>query len=98
MTKSTAHCTVTVTNPLGLHLRPAFMFAQLAGQFESKIEVIKGGERIDGKSILSILTLAAEKGTILKIEAVGNDAQAALEALVQLVEQGFQGEPNAPQA
>lgn len=98
MTKSTAHRTVTVTNPLGLHLRPAFLFAQLAGQFESKIEVIKGGERIDGKSILSILTLAAEQGTKLKIEAVGKDAQDALEALAQLVEQGFQGEENAPQA
>lgn len=98
MTQSTANRTVTVNNPSGLHLRPAFLFAQLAGQFESKIEVIKGGERIDGKSILSILTLAAEKGTVLKIEAVGTDAQAALEALARLVEQGFQGDPNAPSA
>lgn len=98
MTKSTAHRTVTVNNPLGLHLRPAFLFAQLAAQFESKIEVVKGGERIDGKSILSILTLAAEQGTKLKIEAVGEDAQDALEALAQLVEQGFQGEQNTPQA
>jgi phosphocarrier protein HPr len=67
------------------------MFAQLAGKFAANIVVIKEGERIDGKSVLSILTLAAEQGTKLKIEAVGQDAEEALEALAQLVEQGFPG-------
>jgi phosphocarrier protein len=98
MTHQTAHRTVTVTNPLGLHARPAFLFAQLAGQFESKIVVTKDGEQIDGKSILSILTLAAAQGTKLQIEAIGRDAQAALEALALLVETGFQGDENAPVA
>jgi phosphotransferase system HPr (HPr) family protein len=79
-----------------LHARPAFLFAQLAGKFAANIVVVKGNERIDGKSILSILTLAAEQGTKLKIEAVGRDAQEALEALVQLVEQGFPGNKEAP--
>lgn len=98
MTEPTAHRTVTIINPLGLHARPAFLFAQLAGQFESKITVIKEGERVDGKSILSILTLAAAQGTHLEIEAVGQDAHAALEALARLVDQGFQGEENAQSA
>ena len=54
--------TVIVTNPQGLHARPADLFVKLASQFESKIEVIKDGERVDGKSILDILTLAAVAG------------------------------------
>ena len=96
MTELTAHRTVTVTNPTGLHARPAFLFAQLAGTFAANIVVIKDGERIDGKSVLSILTLAAEQGTKLKIEAVGQDAPEALEALAQLVEQGFPGNGESP--
>jgi phosphocarrier protein len=92
MTEQTAYRTVTVVNPLGLHARPAFLFAQLAGKFKSNIVVNKDGERVDGKSILSILTLAAAQGTQLQIEAVGHDAPAALEALALLVERGFQGD------
>jgi phosphocarrier protein HPr len=81
--------TVTVVNPQGLHARPANMFVQLANTFVSTIEVVKDGERVDGKSILGILTLAAEKGSQLALEATGEDANNAIEALVKLVEQGF---------
>jgi phosphocarrier protein len=63
------------------------MFAKTAAQFDSKIEVVKGGQRVDGKSILGVLTLVAEQGTELSIEASGHDAQAAIQALVALVEQ-----------
>ena len=55
--------TVVVTNPQGLHARPADLFVKLASQYQATIEVIKDGERVDGKSILAILTLAAVQGT-----------------------------------
>jgi phosphocarrier protein HPr len=81
--------TVVVINPQGIHARPADMFVKTACQYESKIEVIKDGERVDGKSILAMLTLAAVVGTKLQLEVTGPDAQAALAALTQLVQRGF---------
>ena len=89
MTQITASRTVTVVNPQGLHARPVDLFVKLAVQFKSKIEVVKAGVRVDGKSILSVLTLAAEQGTQLSIEATGHDAEAALDALTGLIENGF---------
>src|SRR5690242_6067866 len=70
--------TVIVTNPQGLHARPADLFVKLASQFESQIEIIKDSERVDVKSILAILTLAAVEGTELSIEATGTVAERAL--------------------
>jgi phosphotransferase system HPr (HPr) family protein len=93
MSQTIVSRTVTVSNPQGLHARPAFLFAQIAGQYDSSIHVVKGSERADGKSILSILTLAVEAGTILSLEANGPDAAEAIEALVELVEHNFPG-PN----
>jgi phosphocarrier protein HPr len=81
--------TVTVKNPQGLHARPADMFVKLANQYEAKIELLKGSVRVDGKSILGILTLAAGPGTALEIEASGSDAQQALEALAELIASEF---------
>ena len=81
--------TVVVTNPQGLHARPADAFVKLASLYQSKIEVIKDGERVDGKSILAVLTLAAVEGTPLEIEATGSDAEAALNALTELVVHNF---------
>ena len=80
---------VTIRNPQGLHARPADLFVTIASRFDASVEVVKNGERVDGKSILDILTLAATSGTQLLIEATGHDAEAAAEALVQLIEQGF---------
>ena len=94
MTEEKASRTVTVMNPQGLHARPVDMFVKLANQFTSNIEIIKEGERVDGKSILSVLTLAAEQGTRLSIEATGHDANAALDALAALVASGFAEEKN----
>ena len=91
MSTPTAHRTVQVVNPQGLHARPADLFVKTASQFEATIRVAKGNESVDGKSILSILTLAAEAGTQLEISATGHDADAALNALCGLVEQGFDG-------
>jgi phosphocarrier protein len=79
-----------------MHARPVNLFVQLASQFESKIDVVRGDERADGKSILSILTLAAAQGTELSIEATGQDADAALDALADLVAKGFAEEEVNP--
>jgi phosphocarrier protein HPr len=81
--------TVTVTNPQGLHARPADMFVRLAMQFESEIVIVQHDERFDGKSILSVMTLAAEQGTELLLQADGPDAEEALEALAELFGRGF---------
>ncbi len=86
--------TVVVTNPQGLHARPADLFVKLASKYQAKVEVIKEGERVDGKSILAILTLAAVEGTPLTIEATGPDALAALDALAELVMRNFDEEGN----
>jgi phosphotransferase system HPr (HPr) family protein len=72
-----------------MHLRPADMLVRLATQFESSIDVVRAGDRFDGKSILSLMTLAAEQGTELVLEAKGPDAEAALEALAELFGRGF---------
>ena len=81
--------TVVINNPQGLHARPAELFARLALQFESEIEVIRNDHRVDAKSILHVLTLGAAQGTELTLTAQGADAEAALEALVRLVESDF---------
>ena len=81
--------TVVIRNQQGLHARPADMFVKRAAKFQSTIEVVKDNERVDGKSILAILMLAAVAGTELRLEATGIDATAALDALEELVNQGF---------
>ena len=90
MTESIRSCRVVVSNPQGLHARPADMFVKRANQFKSRINVLKDGERVDGKSILGVLTLVAEQGTELCIEASGPDADRALEVLADLFDRGFE--------
>src|SRR5687768_8031014 len=89
---------VIVTNPQGLHARPADMFVKTAMRFQSKIEVVKDSERVDGKSILSMLTLAAMEGTKLSLEATGGDAQQALDALAELFLRNFADEQEKAEA
>jgi phosphocarrier protein len=89
MADETVTRTVVVSNPQGLHARPAEVFVKTASQYQAKVEVIKEGYRVDGKSILNILTLAAVQGTHLNLEATGPDAQAALQALAELFARGF---------
>jgi phosphotransferase system HPr (HPr) family protein len=86
--------TVVVNNPNGLHARPAELIVRTAARFGSKIELIKEHERVDAKSILAILTLAAVAGTRLTIEAEGADAAGALDALSDLFAQNFAVEEN----
>ena len=94
MSDKTATRVVTIVNPQGMHLRPADLFVRLANQFQATVEILKDGERFDGKSVLSMLTLAAGQGTQLSLQASGPDAEDALTALDELVRQGF-GEMNA---
>ena len=89
MPDSSASRTITVVNPQGFHVRPAHLFMQLANGFKSDVKIIKGNETINGKSILDLLTLGTQNGTKLTLQAIGDDAQAAVDALAQLVESGF---------
>ena len=84
-----ARRTVEILNALGLHLRPADKFVGLAKQYRSEIRIVSGDREVNGKSILDLTTLAAERGTILVVEARGEDAEAALDALAQLVAARF---------
>ncbi|MBI4355633.1 MAG: HPr family phosphocarrier protein [Candidatus Omnitrophica bacterium] len=79
--------TVKIQHRLGLHARPAALFVQLANRFESEITVVKGRRRVNGKSIMGLLTLAAGQGSSIRLEAQGGDALAAVEALAGLVTQ-----------
>src|SRR5262245_60098844 len=80
---------VTVVNQLGLHARAAARFVHLATRFQSQIRVGHGARVMDGKSIMGILLLAAARGTVITLTASGPDEQAAVDALVQLVQSGF---------
>lgn len=89
MTDDSAHATVVVSIPQGLHLRPAYLLAGAAEKFQSRVELIKDGERVDAKSILSIVGLGATEGTSLEVAATGPDARQATDALVRLFRDGF---------
>jgi len=83
---------VKITNSLGLHARPAALFVQTASKFDSQIYLEKDGFRVDGKSILEVLMLAAECGSELVIMAEGPDEDQAIERLVTLIESKFEEE------
>lgn len=77
---------ITITNPQGLHMRPIASFVEAATKFQSDVYICKGSEeRINGKSALSLLSLAAEQGTELIVEVSGPDEQAALQTLVDVL-------------
>ena len=76
----------TIRSELGLHARPAGEFAVMAGRFESEISVGDGREWVYGRSVLSLLSLAAGRGVKLKIRATGADAEEAVTALGALLE------------
>jgi phosphocarrier protein HPr len=82
---------VTISNRLGLHARAAARLVQCAAKFASTVEIQRqdSGQSADGKSILSVLLLAASAGTTLLIKLEGADEQAAADALVELIERKF---------
>jgi phosphocarrier protein HPr len=78
--------TVVITNPQGLHMRPITSFVELAGKFQSAVYLSRPeGQRINGKSPLALLGLAAEKGTELILEVSGPDADEALNTLAEFL-------------
>jgi phosphocarrier protein HPr len=78
-----------VENPLGLHARPAALFVQTTHKFDSRIRVIKDGQEVDGKSIMGILTLAAEKGSRLTIIFEGADESQAAAKMDEIFRRRF---------
>jgi phosphocarrier protein len=80
---------VTIVNELGLHARPAAAFVKIAGAYRAQISVSRDDMVVNGKSIMGVMTLAAEPGSELVIRAEGADAQAAADALAELVAKGF---------
>ena len=89
MSNSPVKRVVVVPNKQGMHARPAEMFVRRAQQFQSKIEIVHDGYRVEAKSIMNLLTLGAAQGTELVIEAEGSDAQEAVDALAEVFEKGF---------
>ena len=81
---------LVVTNKLGIHARPAAMFVKTANRFACDIFVEKDGEKVNGKSIMGLMMLAAGPGSILTVHAHGPDASQALAELENLFEQKFE--------
>ena len=80
---------VTIINKLGLHARAAAKFVGCASAFSSKIQAGRDGKLVDGKSIMSVMMLAAGKGTVLDLHIDGKDEEQALAALQALIENRF---------
>jgi phosphocarrier protein len=86
---SRAEATCQICNELGLHLRAAAAFVKLAERFQSDIALERDGQSANGKSIIALVTLAATKGTSVRVSASGPDAQAAVDALCALIQDRF---------
>lgn len=89
MPDSTASRTVKLVNEKGFHIRPAHLVMKMAAEYQSEVKIINENHAVDGKSMLDLLTLIAPNGTTLTLQARGTDAQAAVDALAQLVADGF---------
>ena len=80
---------VIIVNKLGLHARAASKFVNLASRYHCEIEIERDSRRVNGKSIMGVMMLAASKGTTVTIYADGEDAEEGLDALEALVKEGF---------
>jgi len=85
----TVRADVTIINQLGLHARAAARFVETASRFTAEVTVTNGEESVSGKSILGLMMLAAGQGTPLTMTASGPDAEAAIDALAELIAQRF---------
>lgn len=79
-----------IINKLGLHARASARLTQLAGQFKSEIWLSRNGKRVNAKSIMGVMMLAAAKGTTILVETDGADEEAALQALIGLIANYFE--------
>jgi len=80
---------IEITNKLGLHARASAKLTQTASQYQSEVWLSRNGRRINGKSIMGVMMLAAARGTTIKLETLGPDENEAMNALVALIEDKF---------
>lgn len=80
---------VEIVNKLGLHARPSARLTQLASTFRSQVHLSRDGRRVNAKSIMGVMMLAAAKGSTVTIETEGDDEAAAIDALTDLIAGGF---------
>ena len=83
---------VEIVNKLGLHARPSAKLTQVASRFGSQIFISRNGRRVNAKSIMGVLMLAAARGSTIVLEADGDDEAEALDALAALIASGFDEE------
>ena len=83
---------LTIVNKSGIHARPAAMFVKTANRFDCNVLVEKGGETVNGKSIMGLMMLAAGPGSKVTVHAKGSDATAAMAELEALVQRKFDEE------
>jgi phosphocarrier protein len=81
--------TISISNRLGLHARASAKLTKLAGSFQSEIFMSRNGRRVNAKSIMGVMMLAAGMGTEVEIETSGSDEQAAIDGLVALINDKF---------
>ena len=80
---------VEIVNKLGLHARPSAKLTQLASRFRSNVFVSRNGRRVNAKSIMGVMMLAAAKGSTITLETDGEDEGEAIDALAELIASGF---------
>ena len=80
---------IKIKNKQGLHARPAAIFVQIANKFESDVVISKANQKVNGKSIMGIMMLAAEQGSVIYITASGDDAYDVVEELEKLLSGGL---------
>ena len=80
---------VEIINKLGLHARAAAKLVSCASGFDSDVYLLRNGQRVNGKSIMGVMMLAANRGSVLKLEIKGRDEQQAMEALILLINNRF---------
>ncbi len=80
---------VEIVNKLGLHARPSARLTQLASRFKSNVFMSRNGRRVNAKSIMGVMMLAAAKGTTITLETDGDDEVEAIDALTDLITSGF---------
>ena len=80
---------VEIVNKLGLHARPSARLTQLASSFKSNVHMSRNGRRVNAKSIMGVMMLAAAKGSTITLETEGDDEKEAIDALAGLISTGF---------
>jgi phosphocarrier protein len=79
----------TIRNKLGLHARPSAQLTQTASRFQSEVFIAKDGRRVNAKSIMGVMMLAAGAGSVVTVDVAGTDEEPALQAIGELIDGGF---------